>query len=60
MYTLPEYRGNGYSKSLLENSLEWFQSKHVNIIQLLADKNVKHIYEKFGFEDNDYLMELKL
>ena len=58
MYTLPDYRGKGHAKALLEKSLEWFQN--INIIQLLADKNVKHIYEKFGFIDNDYLMEMNL
>lgn len=49
---LPEYRGRGYSKALIEDALERAVRENLPLGLLVADDNNKarNIYEKMGFK----------
>ena len=60
MYTLKEYRKNGFAKPLLAKTVKWLKEKEIDKIQLLASKDGKNMYKKFGFIQNNEVFELRL
>lgn len=57
MYTLPEYRGNGVARRLLELCIDEARKNGVKRIWLHASEEGKHLYKKMGFNMNDSEME---
>lgn len=60
MYVVPEHRGKGVNKKILEGLLEWARSRDLNEIRLeVYDANLVAIgaYEKAGFEP--HLLEMR-
>jgi len=52
VYTLPEHRGHGLSRKLLDLNLEWLRSKGVHEAKLIASgSDAKRLYERAGFKD---------
>ncbi|MBM7073759.1 GNAT family N-acetyltransferase [Shewanella sp. 202IG2-18] len=61
MYVLPEFRGRGLNKQLLNKIIEWSRQRGVNDFYLdVYSQNISAIkaYEKLGFEP--CLLEMKL
>lgn len=56
VYTEPEYRGNGFASQLNNNALEWFSSKGISMIRLLAAPAAESIYKNLGFEFTDEMV----
>ena len=50
MATLPEYRGQGFSTSLLRTSFPLIKNKHVQKVWCNARTSAVSFYEKVGFE----------
>jgi len=53
VYTIKEYRGNGFATLLTNEAIGWFSSKDVDTIRLLVSKDAFKLYEKFGFKVTD-------
>ncbi|HEY5560612.1 MAG TPA: GNAT family N-acetyltransferase [Clostridiaceae bacterium] len=53
VYTLPEYRKNGYATKLTNESITWLRNKGVKNISLLATEQARNIYSKIGFKSTD-------
>lgn len=49
MATLPEYRGRGLSKALLETGFPLIKKNHVNVVWCNARKTAVGFYETVGF-----------
>ncbi len=60
MYTVPEYRGNGLAKRLLEFCIEDSKKRGVKRIWLHASEDGEHLYKKMGFSTKKNEMELIL
>jgi ribosomal protein S18 acetylase RimI-like enzyme len=60
MYTVPEYRGKGLAKKLLENCIDESKKSGVKRIWLHASEDGKPLYKKMGFTNKDSEMELFL
>jgi ribosomal protein S18 acetylase RimI-like enzyme len=60
MYTVPEYRGKGLAKRLLENCIEESKKSGVKRIWLHASEDGEPLYRKMGFNNKDSEMELFL
>ena len=60
MYTVPEYRGTGLGKKLLENCIEESKKNGVKRIWLHASEDGKPLYKKMGFTIKNNEMELFL
>jgi ribosomal protein S18 acetylase RimI-like enzyme len=60
MYTVPEYRGKGLAKRLLENCIEESKKSGVKRIWLHASEDGEPLYRKMGFTNKDSEMELFL
>jgi ribosomal protein S18 acetylase RimI-like enzyme len=58
MYTVPEYRGNGLAKRLLEYCIDECKKSGVKRIWLHASKDGEHLYKKVGFTAKENEMEL--
>ena len=51
VYTMPEYRNNGYTKKLMTMMLEDAKAGGVSIIELKATEDGYPLYKSVGFED---------
>ncbi|KAB2332720.1 GNAT family N-acetyltransferase [Bacillus mesophilum] len=60
MYTVPEYRGKGLAKRLLENCINESKNSGVKRIWLHATKDGEPLYKKMGFTNKNTEMELYL
>ncbi|WP_256218372.1 GNAT family N-acetyltransferase [Bacillus sp. MUM 116] len=60
MYTVPEYRGKGLAKRLLENCIDESKKSGVKRIWLHASEDGEPLYRKMGFSNKDSEMELFL
>ncbi len=63
MFTLPEYRGQGINRKIIENLNFWAKSKNVNEVRLqVYDENDSAIraYEKAGFKKYMVTMRMKI
>lgn len=60
MYTVPEYRGKGFAKKLLENCIDESKKSGVKRIWLHASEDGEHLYKRMGFTNKDSEMELFL
>jgi len=60
MYTVPEHRGNGLGRRILENTTEESKLFGVKRIWLHASEDGKYLYEKMGFTMKNNEMELFL
>lgn len=60
MYTLPEHRGNGIAKQLLERCIEECKKKQVKRTWLHASEDGEPLYQKAGFSYKTNEMELFL
>ncbi|MEK5186753.1 GNAT family N-acetyltransferase [Solibacillus sp. FSL R5-0449] len=57
MYTVPESRGRGLAKQLVERLLAEAQERNVHHIFLISSPMGKPLYKKIGFKENDIYME---
>ena len=63
MYTVPEYRGKGINKKLIDVLLDWARSNELTEVRLTVyDDNTSAIkaYEKVGFTNHLQEMRLRL
>lgn len=60
MYTVPEYRGNGLARRLLEYCIDESKKSGVKRIWLHASTDGEYLYKKMGFTTKDSEMELFL
>ena len=63
MYTVPEYRGRGINKKLIDVLLDWARSNELTEVRLTVyDDNTSAIkaYEKVGFTNHLQEMRLRL
>ncbi|MDQ0199933.1 GNAT family N-acetyltransferase [Neobacillus ginsengisoli] len=60
MYTVPEYRGKGLAKRLLENCIDESKKSGVKRIWLHASEEGEPLYRKMGFTNKESEMELFL
>jgi GNAT superfamily N-acetyltransferase len=60
MYTMPEWRGKGLAKALLEQLICFAKTSNVRRIWLHATEVGRPLYEKFGFKPKSSEMELIL
>jgi len=60
MYTLPQFRGKGLAKKLLEECIKYCKQKEVKRVWLHASEGGKSLYEKIGFTFKNSEMELFL
>ncbi|KYG36762.1 acetyltransferase [Bacillus gaemokensis] len=58
MYTLPEYRGNGLAKKLLQHCIKECKENGVKRIWLHSSKDGELLYKKMGFTHKTNEMEL--
>jgi GNAT superfamily N-acetyltransferase len=49
--TLPEYRGRGLARRLMEHSLDWIRARGVAWVKLDATDMGRPLYARLGFED---------
>ena len=56
VYTVEEYRKNGYATKLTNRVIEWLKGKNVGTIRLLASEEGKDIYKKLGFKVSDEMV----
>ena len=57
VYTLPEYRGNGYATELTAEAISWIKTKGVQRISLLASEQARGIYKRMGFSPTDEMVK---
>jgi len=58
-----KFRGRGFGKKLLEQSMEWVKEQNVGTLELRVDsfnKPAISLYRSKGFEDKSHNLELKL
>lgn len=60
MYTVPECRGKGIAKQLLQHCIKECEEKHVKRIWLHASEDGEPLYKKMGFAHKSNEMELFL
>lgn len=60
MYTLPAFRGRGIATALLGKLVEEARSRGANHLWLGASEMGRPVYEKFGFQAADELMQMDL
>ena len=60
LIVLPEYRGNGFGKALMERAMSIFRQNGVKSIEVkVVDGNdVIRLYEKYGFKINARILRL--
>lgn len=56
VYTIPEYRNQGYATLLMKQAINWLHENKVKDIRLLSTKNSRKIYEKMGFQPTDEMI----
>jgi GNAT superfamily N-acetyltransferase len=59
VYTLPEFRGRGFARKLVEISLDWCRQKGFGSLALSASAAGRPLYESMGFQPTNQ-MSLKL
>lgn len=59
---LPEYRGKGFGKVLMEWAMRIFRQKDLKSIEVkvVAGNDVIQLYEKYGFQINAQILRLEL
>ncbi|MGN8831696.1 GNAT family N-acetyltransferase [Selenomonas montiformis] len=56
IYTLPEYRGHGVGRRMVEFLIDDAKKRGTEKIYLESAKDAKHLYEEIGFSDmQDYM-----
>ena len=45
----PHYQGKGIGTDLMKNMIEFLKKKHIYMISVVFEENLKPFYEKFGF-----------
>lgn len=60
MYVLPEYRGRGIARALMEWVVDWCREQGVKTIRLNASKAGRPLYESIGFATATEMMRLDL
>lgn len=56
IYTLPEYRGKGVGRKIIEFLIDDARRRGTEKIYLESSKDAKHLYEEIGFSDmHDYM-----
>ncbi len=58
IYTLPEYRGYGTGRKIIEFLIDDARKRGTEKIYLESSKNAKHLYEEIGFSDMQDYMKL--
>lgn len=62
MVVLPEYRGKGYGKALMDWAMQAFRLMNVHSIEVkvAAGNDAIHLYEKYGFRINAQILRLDI
>ena len=58
IYTLPEYRGRGVGRKIIDFLVDEAKRKGTGKIYLESSKDAKHLYEEIGFSDMQDYMKL--
>ena len=58
IYTLPEYRGRGVGRKIIDFLVDEAKRKGTSKIYLESSKDAKHLYEEIGFSDMQDYMKL--
>ena len=56
VYTIPEYRNQGYASLLTEQVICWLHENGVKDIRLIATEQSRKIYEQIGFLPTDEMI----
>lgn len=59
IYTLPEYRGHGVGRRIVEFLIDDAKGRNTEKIYLESSKDAKHLYEGIGFSDMQDYMKLE-
>jgi ribosomal protein S18 acetylase RimI-like enzyme len=63
MYVLPEYRGQGINRKIMDVLKAWAKAKNVNELRLevyVNNTSAIHAYEKLGFKQHMLEMRMSL
>lgn len=60
VFTLPEHRGKGIAKKIVDLLMEEIKSRGYQVVNLQASKYGRGMYEKMGFVQQDGYMVLRL
>lgn len=56
VYTLQDYRRQGYAHLLMNKVIEWFRSREIKTIRLLATPQARSMYAELGFKPTDEMV----
>ncbi|MCR5500992.1 MAG: GNAT family N-acetyltransferase [Acetatifactor sp.] len=59
IYTLPEYRGQGVGRRIVEFLIDDARGRNTEKIYLESSKDAKHLYREIGFSDMQDYMKLE-
>lgn len=55
VYTLPEFRGRGFARKLVETALDWCKQKGFSSLALNASAAGRPLYERMGFQPTNQM-----
>ncbi|WP_157800853.1 GNAT family N-acetyltransferase [Bacillus solitudinis] len=56
VYVETLFRNQGYAKKLTNEVLDWFSTKEIKTVRLLASDNAKKLYQSIGFKETDQMI----
>ncbi|WP_262365325.1 GNAT family N-acetyltransferase [Halobacillus karajensis] len=56
VYVTNNFRRKGLAQGLTHKTLEWFSTKNIQTVRLLASEDAKELYKAFGFEETDQMI----
>ncbi|WP_139367559.1 GNAT family N-acetyltransferase [Bacillus alkalicellulosilyticus] len=56
VYVEPPYRNQGYAKKVTNEVLQWFESRDIHTIRLLASDKAKRLYKSIGFVETEEMI----
>lgn len=65
LYVVPEARGQGHARRLLEHAISWCEGRGARVLSLVitpeaeADQGLSALYTRFGFRDSGRLLMIR-